>query len=63
MTGIIATCGAVGPVIQEVVIGRMYDSKGGDLGPVFVMLFAGAALGTLFCLALVLRNRKGGRGV
>ncbi len=63
VTGIIATCGAVGPVIQEVVIGRMYDSKGGDLGPVFVMLFAGAALGTLFCLALVLRNRKGGRGV
>ncbi len=63
VTGVIATCGAVGPVIQEVVIGRMYDSKGGDLGPVFVMLFAGAALGTLFCLALVLRNRKGGRGV
>lgn len=63
VTGVIATCGAVGPVIQEVVIGRMYDSKGGDLGPVFVMLFAGAALGTLFCLGLVLRNRKGGRGI
>lgn len=63
VTGVIATCGAVGPVISEVVIGRMYDSKHGELGPVFVMLFVGAALGTLFCLALVLRNRKGGRGV
>lgn len=63
VTGVIAACGAVGPVISEVIIGRMYDSKHGELGPVFVMLFAGAALGTLFCLALVLRNRKGGRGV
>lgn len=63
VTGVIATCGAIGPVIQEVVIGRMYNSKGGELGPIFIMLFVGAALGTLFCLALVLRNRKGGRGV
>ncbi len=63
VTGVIATCGAIGPVVQEVVIGRMYDSKSGDLGPIFVMLFAGAALGTLFCLALVLRNRKNGRGI
>ncbi|MFN0246494.1 MAG: MFS transporter [Kofleriaceae bacterium] len=63
VTGVIATCGAIGPVLQEVVIGRMYDSKGGDLGPVFVMLFAGAAVGTLCCLVLVVRNRKGGRGV
>jgi len=63
VTGVICFFGALGPVVQEVVIGRMYDSKGGDLGPIFVMLFAGAALGTVFCLALVLRNRKGGRGI
>ncbi len=63
VTGVIATCGAIGPVVQEVLIGRMYSAKHDGLGPVFVMLFAGAALGTLFCLGLVLRNRKGGRGI
>ncbi|MBA3461313.1 MAG: hypothetical protein H0T46_15225, partial [Deltaproteobacteria bacterium] len=62
-TGIIATFGALGPVVQELVIARMYDSKGGDLGPVLILLFLSAALATLFCLALVARNRKGGKGI
>ena len=62
-TGIIAGFGALGPVVQEFAISRMYDSKGGDLGPVLILLFASAALATLFCLALVARNRKGGKGI
>ena len=62
-TGVISGFGSLGPVVQELVIARMYDSKGGDLGPVFFLLFASAAAATLFCLALVLRNRKGGKGI
>jgi OPA family sugar phosphate sensor protein UhpC-like MFS transporter len=60
-TGIIAGFGAAGPVFQEVIIGRMYRKD--DLDPVFVLLFVSAAMSTLFCAALVLRNRRGGKGV
>lgn len=62
-TGVIAGFGALGPIVQELVISRMYDSKGGDLTPVFILLFVSAAVGSLFCLALVLRNRSGGKGI
>ena len=62
-TGVIAGFGALGPIVQELVISRMYDAKGGDLTPVFVLLFVSAAVGSLFCLALVLRNRRGGKGI
>ncbi len=62
-TGVIAGFGALGPIVQELVIARMYDSKGGDLGPVFILLFVSAAIGSLFCFALVLRNRRGGKGI
>jgi OPA family sugar phosphate sensor protein UhpC-like MFS transporter len=60
-TGIIAGFGAAGPVFQEVIIGRMYRKD--DLDPVFVLLFISAAMSTLFCAILVLRNRRGGKGV
>jgi sugar phosphate permease len=59
---VISGFGSVGPVVQELVIGRMYDAKQGDLGPVFELIFGCAALATLFCAALVWRNRKGGKG-
>ncbi len=65
-TAVIAGFGALGPIVQELVIPRLYDQKAaeasGDLGPVFVLLFGGAIIGTLFCAALVWRNR-GGKGV
>ena len=58
--------GALGPIVQELIIPRLYDQKAaeasGDLGPVFTLLFGGAIIGTLFCAALVWRNR-GGKGV
>ena len=62
-TGIIAGFGAMGAVVQEVVIGRMYDQKHGDLGPIFALLFGGAAMAGVFCGALVWRNRRGGNGI
>ncbi len=62
-TGVIAGFGAMGPIVQELVIARMYDSKSGDLGPVFQLLFGSATMAALFCGALVLRNRAGGKGV
>ena len=62
-TGIIAGFGAIGAVVQEVVIGRMYDQKHGDLGPIFALLFGGAAMAGVFCGALVWRNRRNGNGI
>jgi OPA family sugar phosphate sensor protein UhpC-like MFS transporter len=62
-TGIISGFGALGPVVQELVIGRLYDAKGGDLTPVFLLLLGSAILATLFSIALVLRNRRGGKGI
>jgi sugar phosphate permease len=55
--------GSLGPIVQEVVIGRMYDAKKGDLGPVFELIFGCAVMATVFCAILTYRNRKGGRGV
>jgi OPA family sugar phosphate sensor protein UhpC-like MFS transporter len=60
---VISGFGSIGPVIQEVVIGRMYDAKKGELGPIFELIFTCAALSTLFCAVLVWRNRKGDKGV
>lgn len=62
-TGIIAGFGAIGAVVQEVVIGRMYDQKHGELGPIFALLFGGAAMAGVFCGALVWRNRRSGNGI
>lgn len=62
-TAMISGGGSLGAVVQEVVIARMYDSKHGALGPVFVLIFGSAAAASLFCLGLVLRNRRGGRGI
>jgi OPA family sugar phosphate sensor protein UhpC-like MFS transporter len=51
--------GSFGAVVQELVIARMYDSKHGELGPVFVLIFGSAALASAFCGVLVFRNRRG----
>lgn len=62
-TAIISGFGSMGPVVQEVVIARLYDAKSGDLGPIFLLLFGSAACAALFCAALVWRNRRNGRGI
>jgi sugar phosphate permease len=61
-TATISTFGAVGAAVQEIVISRAYNPAHG-LGPIFAMLFGSAAVGTLFCAALVIRNRRGGKGI
>ncbi|MBA2538418.1 MAG: MFS transporter [Deltaproteobacteria bacterium] len=63
---VISGFGSIGPVVQEVIIPRLYDQKAaqqaGELGPVFALLFGSAALASVFCGVLVLRNR-GGKGI
>jgi sugar phosphate permease len=54
--------GSVGAAVQELVISRTFDPKS-SLVPIFAMLFGSAIMGSLFCAALVWRNRKGGRGI
>jgi len=62
----ISGIGSLGPIVQEVIIPRLYDQKAaqasGELGPVFALLFGSAALASVFCAVLVIRNR-GGKGV
>jgi MFS transporter, OPA family, glycerol-3-phosphate transporter len=60
-TATIAIFGALGPVVQEVIIPRIYNPK--DLGLIFVLLFASSLLSAFFVALLVLRNRKGGKGI
>ncbi|HSN26633.1 MAG TPA: MFS transporter [Kofleriaceae bacterium] len=61
-TAMISTFGSTGAAFQEIVISRAYKPEGG-LGPIFAMLFGSAAIGTLFCAALVIRNKRGGKGI
>jgi len=49
---IINGMGAIGSVVQEFVIGDMYDKSGGDIGPIFMLLVGSAAAATI-CLAAV----------
>lgn len=62
-TAFISGFGSLGAIVQEVVIARAYDAKKGELGPIFEMLFGSAAVATLFCVVLVLRDRGGKKGV
>ncbi len=62
-SALISGFGSLGPIVQELWIGKRYSASAGDLGPVFMLLFGSAALSCVFCAALVWRNRTGGRGV
>lgn len=57
--GIISGIGSCGPIVQELVIARMLDTKGGDLGPVFLLLLCSAAVATGILVVVVVRNRLG----
>ncbi len=50
--GIINGMGAIGSVVQSLVIGKMYDDSGGDVGPIF-MLLVGSALAAVLCLGIL----------
>ncbi len=61
-TAMISTFGSTGAAFQEIVISRACKPEAG-LGPIFAMLFGSAAIGTLFCAALVIRSKRGGKGI
>jgi sugar phosphate permease len=60
---VISGFGSTGAIVQELVIARSYDANKGQLGPILAMLFGSAIVATLFCVALVVRDRRGNRGV
>jgi sugar phosphate permease len=57
--GIISGFGSMGPIVQELVIGRLYDGGGGSLGPVFALLMASSVIAAAVLGIAVLRNRAG----
>lgn len=57
--GIISGIGSCGPVVQELVIARMLDTKGGDLAPVFLLLLGSAVAASATLAVVVVRNRLG----
>lgn len=59
ITAIISGIGSLGPIVQELVIGRMYDKNSQDLSAIFVLLFGSAALSALSVGAIVWRGRRG----
>jgi sugar phosphate permease len=50
--------GSLGPIVQELVIGKLYDTGGGDLSGVFLLLFGSAICAAGFCGVLAWRERK-----
>jgi sugar phosphate permease len=59
----ISGVGSLGAVLQELIISRLYSPADDGLLLIFAMLFGSAVMATLFCGALVLRNRRGGNGI
>ncbi|CAN5125567.1 MFS transporter [soil metagenome] len=59
----ISGIGSIGPIVQEVIVPRVYDQKTSGMGPVFAILFISSVCAAAFCAVLVYRNRKGGRGI
>jgi hypothetical protein len=59
---VISGFGSMGSIVQELVISRVYDPQSDNLSVVFLLLLGSAAFATVFCVALVWRNRSG-RGV
>lgn len=59
VAGVINGMGSVGSVVQELVIGKLYDDSDGELGPVFALLMMASLGATLFIGLVVLRNRLG----
>lgn len=55
--------GSTGAALQEIVIGRLYDPDKHGLGVIFGLLFGSAVMAAVFCAALVVRNRRGGKGI
>ena len=59
--GIISGVGSLGPIVQELVIGRMYDAGRGDLRPIFALLVGSAVAAAAVLGVAVARNLRGCR--
>ena len=57
--GIINGMGSIGSIAQELVIGRMYDTSQGELGPIFMLLLGAAVAATLALGVVLVRNHRG----
>jgi MFS transporter, OPA family, glycerol-3-phosphate transporter len=55
--------GSTGAALQEIAIGQLYKPSEDGMAPIFLLLFGSAVLGAMFCTILVIRNRRGGRGI
>jgi len=62
-TAMISGFGSTGAAVQEIAIGQLYKPSRDGLLPIFLLLFGSAVLGALFCAILVIRNKRGGRGI
>jgi sugar phosphate permease len=51
--------GSIGPIVQDLLIGRMYDRLGGNLTPIFFVLMGVSAAAVLSLGVINVRNRLG----
>lgn len=58
-SGIISGLGAIGQVVQDPIIGRLYDTGGGEIGGIIAFLFGSAACAAAALGVLVWRAQKG----
>lgn len=59
ITATISGLGAAGQVLQDVVIGRLYDAGDGDLAPILLLLLGSAACAAAALGVMVARGRSG----
>jgi len=57
--GVINGMGSVGAVVQELVIGRLYDEEGGDIGPILGLLLGASVAATAVIGLMAWRTRTG----
>jgi sugar phosphate permease len=57
--GIINGMGSLGSVVQEVVVGKLYEHNPNALGPILLSLVLSAVVATALMVALALRARRG----
>jgi len=60
---IICGLGSAGSVVQDLLIGKSYQSSGGEIGPILAMLVGSAVMSTACVVALMVASRGSGRAV
>ena len=57
--GMINGLGAVGSVVQELVVARVYEDSSGDVASVFALLIGASAISVCTLLIVAARNKRG----